>query len=115
MLQKFGRLFDDVLTGVGADIIRTPFEAPKANAHIERFIGSVRRECTDHVLVLGEEHLQRVLDEYCDYFNAARPHQGIEQRRPATSGEPACARTRATVLRGRPVFGDLHHDYYPAV
>ena len=58
-------------------IIRIPLMSPKANAHVERMIGSLRRECLDHVLVHNEFHLQQVLNEYRRYFNEARPHQGL--------------------------------------
>jgi hypothetical protein len=61
------------------------------NCYVERLIGSLRRKCLDHVLIVSEAHLQKVLDEYCDFFNGARPHQGIGQRRPATSETPALA------------------------
>jgi hypothetical protein len=50
---------------------------------------SVHRECLDHLLILNERHLQRVLDEYRAYFNASRPHQGIDQRLPSSFGKPA--------------------------
>ena len=78
--DKFGRTFDRVAQGAGATVLKTPVRAPRANAICERFLGSVRRECLDHVLVLGEGHLLAVLVEYCRYFNEARPHQGIGQR-----------------------------------
>jgi hypothetical protein len=88
--------------------------APKANCYVERLIGSLRRECLDHLLIVSEAHLQKVLDEYSDFFNEARPHQGIGQRRPATSETPALA-TRSPLDSGtvvaRPVLGGLHHDY----
>jgi transposase InsO family protein len=80
--SKFGQSFDAVARGAGIRVIRTPKLAPKANAHCERVIGSIRRECLDHILILNRRHLQRALDEYCGYFNASRPHQGIDQRRP---------------------------------
>jgi len=88
---KFGTVFDDVAKGAGVRVIRTPAMAPKANSHCERLIGSVRREGLDHVLVLGENHLQRVLGQYRDYYNACRPHQGIDQRRPQSFEHPARA------------------------
>jgi transposase InsO family protein len=68
--------------------VRTPVLAPKANSFVERLIGTLRRECLDHVLVLNEAHLQRVLDEYLAFFNDARPHQGIDQRRLSASDRP---------------------------
>jgi len=113
---KFGTVFDDVAKGAGVRVIRTPVMAPKANAHCERLIGSVRRECLDHLLVFGEGHLQRVLDQYRAYYNTCRPHQGIGQRRPDTFDRPA--RAPDLVVRhdviSRPVLGGLHHDYRSA-
>jgi hypothetical protein len=112
--QKFGGAFDAVAKGVGTRVVRTPMMAPKANCYVERLIGSLRRECLDHVLILNEEQLQKVLDEYCHFFNDARPHQGISQRRPATSESPALAARSALDCRtvvARPVLGGFHHDY----
>jgi transposase InsO family protein len=87
------------------------------NAHCERLIGSVRRECLDHLLVLGEDHLQRVLDEYRDYYNARRPHQGIDQRRPNAFDRSARAPQPIAGRRviAHSVLGGLHHDYSPAM
>jgi putative transposase len=110
---KFGRCFDDVARGAGIRIIRTPKLAPKANAHCERAIGSVRRECLDHILILNQRHLQLVLDEYRCYFNTSRPHQGIDQRRPSSFDKPSLGRkppAGARVVAG-PVLGGLHHTY----
>jgi transposase InsO family protein len=106
--SKFGALFDRVAAGIGARILRTPVRAPRANAICERFLGSVRRECLDHVLILGDRHLQRVLDEYAGYFNADRPHQGIGQRVPAGPQRPANTNSRVVET---PVLGGLHHAY----
>jgi transposase InsO family protein len=79
------------------------------NAFCERFLGSVRRECVDHVVVLGVRHLERVLDEYCfQYFNQARPHQGIGQLVPIGSATSA---TGGGEIAAVPVLNGLHHDY----
>ena len=78
------------------------------NATCERFLGSLRRECLDHLLILGERHLRRVVQEYVRYFNQLRPHQGLGQQRPAPTG-PAGA-TRGPV-QAVPVLGGLHHAY----
>jgi hypothetical protein len=83
--SKYGECFTRVAVGTSIDVLKTPYRAPKANAICERFLGSVRRECLDHILVLGELHLYRVIREYVDYFNRARPHQGIEQQIPEGS------------------------------
>lgn len=110
---KFTGAFDSVALSAGIGVIRTPVLAPKANAFVERFVGSLRRDCLDHVLVLSDGHLQRVLDEYRSYFNASRPHQGIDQRRPATFGSPTSSTKfrRGTAVDASPVLGGLHHDY----
>ncbi len=91
-------------------IIRTPFQAPKANAFAEHWVRSVREECLDHLLILGERHLHCVLKEYCAYFNQARPHQGIEQRIPA--GDKGAGGEGP--VRCRDVLGGIIHDYYRA-
>jgi putative transposase len=83
------------------------------NSVCERFLGSVRRECLDHLVILSERHLQHVLAEYAlRYFNAARPHQGIGQHIPVPGervpGPPAGPVTAI------PVLGGLHHHYRAA-
>jgi putative transposase len=80
-----------------------------SNAFCERFLGSVRRECLDHVVVLGERHLERVLREYCfRYFNEARPHQGIGQLVPIGSAISAAGSGEVVAV---PVLNGLHHSY----
>ena len=64
-------------------MIHTPYAAPQTNATRERFVGSARRECLDHMLIFGERQLGRVLGGYKEYFNEARPHQRLAQRTPA--------------------------------
>jgi putative transposase len=109
--DKYGASFGRVAVGTGIEVLKTPYRAPKANAICERFLGSLRRECLDHFLILGEWHLYRLVKEYKEYFNHARPHQGIEQRipcRPERLGTPPANGK----LTSRPVLGGLHHDYY---
>jgi len=109
--RKYGRLFARVASGTGIEVLRTPYGAPKANAVCERFLGSVRRECLDHFLILSERHLYRVMKQYQQYFNHARPHQGIEQTipcQPVSGAEPQ----KGGELISRPVLGGLHHDYH---
>jgi putative transposase len=80
------------------------------NAVCERFLGSVRRECLDHALILSEAHLRHVLTEYAlSYFNKARPHQGLGQRIPAPRERPP-DRLPASIA-AIPVLGGIHHDY----
>jgi transposase InsO family protein len=107
--DKFGIDFDRASKGAGIRILRTAVRAPRMNAFCERFLGSVRRECVDHVVVLGERHLERVLAEYClQYFNRARPHQGIGQLVPIGSATSA---TGGADVAAVPVLNGLHHDY----
>jgi transposase InsO family protein len=106
--DKFGVDFDRAAKGAGIRGLRTAVRAPRMNAFCERFLGSVRRECLDHVVVLGERHLERVLREYCfRYFNESRPHQGIGQLLPAGAFNAA----RGSEVLGLSVLGGLHHDY----
>jgi putative transposase len=107
--RKYGPQFDHVAAASGIRVLRTPIRAPRANAVCERFLGSVRRECLDHVLVLGERHLERVLREYVAYFNQERPHQGLGQATPEQS--PAAFLNGAGPVSALPVLGGLHHAY----
>jgi putative transposase len=96
-------------------VLKTPVQAPQVNPICERFIGSVRRECLDHILMLSERQFHRVIGEYVAYFNYARPHQGIGQRIP----DPPEVTLRADTvslsqIAGYPVLGGLHHDYQRA-
>jgi transposase InsO family protein len=80
--SKFTAAFDDVFAGNGARIIKTPVRSPRANSFAERYVGTLRRECLDHLLIHGERHLRRVLAEYSRHSNEHRPHQSREQRPP---------------------------------
>ena len=81
--SKFTAAFDAVFTGADIRIIRTPVRAPRANAIAERFVGTLRRECLDHLLIIGPRHLAAVLREYVRHHNAHRPHRSLDQRPPA--------------------------------
>src|SRR5262249_10515896 len=88
---KFSAHFAAVAAGVNIKVLKTPFRAPKANAFVERLLGSVRRECLDHVLIFGERHLHTVIRAYVAYYNQYRPHQGLKQCIPAS-----CSRDTAS-------------------
>jgi putative transposase len=80
------------------------------NSVCERFLGSVRRECLDHMMILGERHLEQVLQEYyVRYFNAARPHQGLDQHVPTPEIQTGV--TMGSAIGSVSVLGGLHHDY----
>ncbi len=110
--NKFGASFDRVAEGAGVCVVKTAVRAPLMNAVCERFVGSVRRECLDHIIIFGETHLRAVLDEYVTYFNRSRPHQGLEQRIPLSSTTRDGPTTPKIVQRS--VLGGLHHDYRSA-
>ena len=80
--SKFTAAFDDVLAGNGVRIIKAPVRSPRANSYAERYVGTLRRECLDHLLIYGERHLRRILAEYAQHYNEHRPHQSREQRPP---------------------------------
>ncbi len=73
---------------LGMTVIRTPIAAPRANSHIERQIGSTRRECLDWILILNRRHLERVLTVWFEHYDAARPHRGLELRTPIARSDP---------------------------
>ncbi len=108
--SKYGEVFTRIAAGTAIEALKTPYRAPKANASCERFLGSVRRECLDHILVLGERHLYRVIREYVAYFNRARPHQGIGQQVPEASPGVPANQGKGKIITF-PVLHGLHHDY----
>jgi putative transposase len=107
---KFTAAFDAVFTAIGARLIRTPVRAPRANAIAERWISSVRRECTDRLLITGRRHLEAVLAEYVDHYNTHRPHRALQQRPPTGRPELAPLGDNVRVVR-RDRLGGLVHEY----
>jgi len=79
---KFTAAFDAVFTGAGIQVLRSPVRAPRANAFAERWIGTLRRECLDRILIVGERHLRAVLTDFVDHYNSHRPHRSLGQRPP---------------------------------
>ncbi len=95
----------------GINEVRTAYRSPWQNPFIERFIGTLRRELLDHVIVLSQSHLERLLREYIDdYYHVVRPHQGLDGDTPIPQEkrEPVAGPTK---LVSRPVAGGLHHTY----
>jgi putative transposase len=109
---KFTTAFDTVFTAAGIDVLRTPPQAPRANAHAERWVSTVRRECTDRILTTGERHLTSVLTEYTEHYNSHRPHRTLGQRPP--NPPPHVVDLHAARVRRRPILGGLINEYSQA-
>ena len=108
---KFGTRFATVAAGTDIDVVRIPPRSPNLNPICERFLGSVRRECLDHIVIVSERQLRRVLREYVQgYFNTSRPHQGLGQRIPFEAANDSVVIVGKNVI-SFPVLGGLHHDY----
>jgi putative transposase len=107
---KYWALFDRAAEASGIEIVRAPYRAPCANAVCERFMGSQRRECLDHLLIFSDGQLYRVIKEYVGYFNRARPHQGIAQKSPEAPTVEAHAAKKGKII-AFPMLNGLHHDY----
>ncbi len=110
---KFCAPFDEVFASAGLRVIRTPVRAPQANAYAERWVGTLRRECLDWVLVLGRRHLEGVLGEYLEHYNAHRPHRGLHLRAPDATANGVSPMAAASPLRvrRRDRLGGLIHEY----
>jgi putative transposase len=107
--SKFSGGFDEVCRTEGAKIIKTPVRAPSAFA--ERWVRTVRRECLDHLLILGRGHLQRTLHEFQGHYNAARPHRGLHLACPSTLASSGSLPAVGGVRR-RDRLAGLIHEYY---
>jgi transposase InsO family protein len=104
----YGHAFRKRVKGMGISEVQTAPHSPWQNPFAERVIGSVRRECLDHVIVFNERHLRRLLRSYLAYYNAARPHQALlnNSPHPREVQPPACGRIIAI-----PQVGGLHYRY----
>ena len=107
--SKFTSVFDEVFAGSGMQIIKTPVRSPRANSFAERYAGTLRRECLDHLLIYGERHLRRILAEYSRHYNEHRPHQSREQRPPLH--EPCQPVDITSRIRRRQVVHGLINEY----
>lgn len=113
----FSAGLDSELRGFGVRVLKTPAQAPKANAYCERLVGTIRRECLDFLIPLSEAHLKRVLHEFVRHYNRGRPHSSLGPGIP----EPPQAevplgphRRKLPVghyVKSTPVLGGLHHEY----
>jgi transposase InsO family protein len=100
------------LDSCGIEEVRTAYRCPWQNPFVERFIGTLRRELLDHVIVLGQGHLERLLREFIqEYYHPARPHQGLDGDTPIPQPKADAPITGPTRLISTPILGGLHHRY----
>jgi transposase InsO family protein len=107
---KFTASFDAVFADADISMLRSPPRPPKANAYAERWVGTIRRECLDRMLIFHERQLRHVLSEYEDYYNTHRPHRTLEQRSPTECGRTQQLCSTGAVRRTQ-VLGGLINEY----
>ena len=104
--RAFGNVFTRRIQAMGIRDRPTSFRSPWQNGHVERLIGSIRRECTDHLIVLNEEHLRRIFAKFSAYYNGWRPHVSLGKDAP--DGRPI---DRFGDIVAHAILGGLHHRY----
>jgi putative transposase len=109
---KFSHAFDEVFRSEGIKVIRTPVQAPNANAYAERWIRTIRADCLDRILILGRRHLEHVLRVYRRHYNEHRPHRALHLLAP--DGRDPKPRNAPDRLRRRDLLGGLIHEYEAA-
>jgi putative transposase len=109
---KFTPIFDAVFTAEGMEVIKTPPQAPRANTFAVRWVGTLRRECTDRMLIVGERHLASVLTEYTRHYNSHRPHRSLGQRPP--NPPPNVVDLNTARIQRQSVLGGLINEYRQA-
>lgn len=101
-------VFQGCLKSMGIESVKTAWHSPWQNAYCERLIGSIRRDCLDHVIVLGERHLKRTLASYFDYYHTARVHMSLDRNAPVPRPIEPPEQGEVTAI---PYLGGLHHRY----
>jgi putative transposase len=109
---QFTASFDAVLAGAGIDAVKIPQRCPRANSYAERWVGTVRHEVTDRMLIFGQWHLRAVLADYVAHYNSARPHRALDLRAPRPD-HPVADRAHERIRR-RPILGGLINEYQRA-
>jgi transposase InsO family protein len=102
----YGVDFARKTTGLGVRTVLTPVRAPRANAVAERLVGTLRRECLDHIVVVNERHLRAILSDFAEYYNRDRPHRTLRLDTPLPMDRPPVGS-----IRSRSVLGGLHKVY----
>jgi len=106
--QIYGEEFRLRVKGMQIEEVITAPRSPFQNPYAERVIGSIRRECLDHLIIIGEDHLRRALRDYFDYYHNVRPHQALERNSPAPREIEAPVKGKVISI---PQVGGLHHRY----
>jgi putative transposase len=109
---QFTASFDNVLTGSGIQIIKTPPRSPRANAFAERYVGTLRRECLAHVLIYGERHLRSLLKQFGHHYNDHRPHRARLLHPP--THDPATVIDMTTAIQRRKTVDGLINECWRA-
>jgi putative transposase len=109
--SKFTAAFDEIFRSEGLRVIKTPIAAPRAKAHAERWVGSARRECLDHILIVSRSQLETVLREYVAYYNTHRPHRSLGQQPPLPKLRRVAPADHEWRVRRRDRLGGLLHEY----
>jgi putative transposase len=112
--SKYSRDFDEVFRSDGIRVIGTPVRAPRANAHAERWVQTLRRECLDWILILGRRHLERVVRSYIKHYDSHRPHRALGQRPPDGKAPPLTEHQGLAHINRRDWLGGLLHEYAAA-
>ena len=108
---KFTTAFDAVFTAIGATVLKTPVRAPRANAIAERFVGTIRRELLDRILVINQQHAKALLCEYERHYNTHRPHRTLGQAAPLRP-LPQLTRSETNGIRRRARLQGLINEYH---
>ena len=106
--QTYGAYFDTRVDGLGMEQVLTAPRSPWQNPSVERMLGSIRGECLDHVLVLDERHLKRILRKYVDYYHSCRTHLSLEKDAPEPRRVESPEMGKVSAI---PKVGGLHHYY----
>lgn len=113
--RKFSQGFDELFHSERIEVIRTPVQAPNANAFAERWVRTVRSDCLDRILILGRHHLERVLRVYTNHYNGHRPHRALQLAPPNGTNPDFIGRTPAAFgVHRHDLLGGLIHEYRQA-
>jgi len=110
---KFTDAFDAVFSAIGIEIVKTAPQTPRMNAYAERFVRTVRDECTDRMLITSPRHLRRILEEFIEHYNTGRSHQGsgLALRAPNDDPKVIALPTPAERIQRRTVLAGLTNEY----